>query len=109
MAHLDKLPTYFVKADERRAAYYTIDATELLADGWAEEGEKAVAAVIHKPLPEIPVEAGVDAFDVEPEEDIDEPLEAMTKNELLEYAMKHGIDLKNNLPKAEILKACKEI
>ena len=38
MAHLKKLPTYFVKGDERRAAYYTINARELMAAGFVEEG-----------------------------------------------------------------------
>jgi hypothetical protein len=33
----------------------------------------------------------------------------MTKAELLGYAAEHGHDLKNNLPKAEIFKICKEI
>ena len=63
MAHLRKLPTYFVKGDERRAAYYTIQAKELRAAGFVEEGEKAE---VRKPIekqPEIVVEAGASAFD----------------------------------------------
>ena len=64
MAHLEKLPTYFVRGDERRAAYYTIQARELLADGWTEESgdNEIVAAKTSKPMPEIVVEVGVDAF-----------------------------------------------
>jgi hypothetical protein len=117
MAHLRKLPTYFVKGDERRAAYYTINARELKAAGFVEEGttpDKPIEA--HKPAerqPEIVVEAGADAFDstdsvTEPMADKD-ALEEMTKAELLDWAMDHGHDLKNALSKAEIFKLCKEI
>lgn len=110
MAHLRKLPTYFVKGDERRAAYYTIQARELRAAGYTEEGEAAVAAPAPKPVPEILVEAGQDAFDDDSVKAVDsETLEEMTKAELLEYAMQHGHDLKNALPKAEVFRLCKEI
>ena len=113
MAHLDKLPTWFVKGDERRGAYYTIQARELEADGWTEEGLKAKA---HKPLdrlPEIVVEAGAEPYDsteslTEPLAE-EEALEDMTKAELLDWAMDQGHDLKNALPKAEIFAQCKEI
>ena len=113
MAHLKKLPTYFVKGDERRAAYYTVQARELRAAGYIEEGEKAQ---VRKPIekqPEIVVEAGAEAFDST--ESLTEPqaeegdLDGMTKAELLDWAMDQGHDLKNALPKAEILAACKEI
>ena len=113
MAHLKKLPTYFVKGDERRAAYYTIQAKELRAAGFVEEGEKAQ---VRKPIekqPEIVVEVGAEAFDST--ESLTEPqaeegdLDGMTKAELLDWAMDKGHDLKNALPKAEILAACKEI
>ena len=113
MAHLSKLPTYFVKGDERRAAYYTIQARELRAAGFVEEGEKAA---VKKPLerqPEIVVEAGATAYDSV--ESLQEPmgeegsLEDMTKAELLDWALEKGHDLKNALPKAEIFSQCKEI
>lgn len=110
MAHLAKLPTYFVKGDERRAAYYTIQARELRAAGYIEEGEKAAPAPAPKPVPEVVVEAGGSAFDMDDKLEIEEEsLEEMTKAELLEWAMDHGHDLKNALPKAEIFKLCKEI
>ena len=35
--HLPKLPTVFVKDGEERNAYYTVEARELLADGWEEK------------------------------------------------------------------------
>ena len=114
MAHLEKLPAWFVKGDQRRPVYFSIDVRELKEDGWVEEGEKAVPANLDKPLPEILVEAGVDAYDDdslksndEEEEDFD--LTDLTKAELLEWAMEQGHDLKNALPKAEILAQCKEI
>ena len=113
MAHLRKLPTYFVKGDERRAAYYTIQARELRAKGFVEEGERAE---VRKPIerqPEIVVEAGGTAYDSteslqEPQAE-DDDLDGMTKAELLDWALDRGHDLPNNDLKAEILKACKEI
>jgi hypothetical protein len=113
MPHLDKLPTWFVKGDDRRGAYYSIQARELKADGWVEEGLKAK---VHKPLnqlPEIVVEAGSDPYDsteslTEPLAE-EEALEDMTKAELLDWAMDQGHDLKNALPKMEIFAQCKEI
>ena len=113
MPHLDKLPTYFVKGDERRAAYYTIQAREWRAEGFVEEGEKAVAAKLPERLPEIVNEVGAEPFDsteslTEPMAEEDD-LDAMTKAELLDWALDHGEDLPNNDLKAEILAKCKEI
>ena len=109
--HLHKLPTYFIKGDKRRAAYYTIQARELRAAGWVEEGEKAEA---HKPaerLPEIVNEVGAEPFDSTESltEPMGESLEEMTKAELLDWALDHGHDLPNNDLKAEIFAKCKEI
>lgn len=113
MAHLKKLPTYFVKDGERRrAAYYTIQARELIKAGYVEEGEKAEPRT-PKPLPEIVVEAGAEPYDST--ESLTEPmaeegdLDGMTKSELLDWALEKGHDLPNNGLKAEILAACKEI
>ena len=114
MAHLSKLPTYFVKGDDRRAAYYTIQARELRDRGYVEEGgERAVAAKPIERLPEIVNEVGAEPFDST--ESLTEPvakegdLDSMTKAELLDYALERGVDLPNNDLKAEILAACKEI
>ena len=111
MAHLKKLPTYFVKGDKRRAAYYTIQARELREAGYVEEGAKAT---VHKPAerqPEIVVEVGAEPYDSTESltEPMGESLEEMTKAELLDWALKHGVDLPNNDRKAEIFAACKEI
>ena len=113
MAHLKKLPTYFVKGDERRAAYYTIQARELRAAGFVEEGAKAEVRKPVEKQPEIVVEVGTTAYDStdalqEPQAE-EGDLDGMTKAELLDWAMDQGHDLKNALPKAEILAGCKEI
>ena len=113
MAHLKKLPTWFVRDGERRSAFFTIQARELLEAGWVEEGEKAEKRKPIEKQPEIVVEAGTTAYDStdalqEPQAE-EGDLDGMTKAELLDWAMDQGHDLKNALPKAEILKACKEI
>ena len=114
MARFDELQCY-TRGEQRRCTPYSAIASWLEDTGWVLEGEKAPVAK-PEPLPEIPVEAGVDAFDVEPEEaglpgyvKFEESLDEMTKAELLEWAMDRGHDLPNNDRKAEILKACKEI
>lgn len=113
MAHLEKMPTYFVKGDKRKAAYYTIQARELIARGYVQEGaEKPQKLKAHeaKPVPEVVVEAGADAFEMEAKLEVEEEnLDGMTKAELLDWALDRGHDLPNNDLKAEILKACKEI
>lgn len=111
MPYLDKLPTWFVKGCERRAVYYTIQARELRAAGWAEEGEKAAPAPQPKRQPEIVPEVGAEPFDSTESltEPLGESLEEMTKAELLDWALDHGVDLPNNDRKAEIFAACKEI
>ena len=115
MAHLKKLPTYFVKGDKRRAAYYTIQARELSSKGYVEEdGKKAEPMdLLDKRQPEIVNEVGAEPYDsteslTEPMAE-EEDLDSMTKAELLDYALERGVDLPNNGLKAEILAACKEI
>lgn len=107
------MPTWFVKDGKRRGAFFTIQARELKAAGWVEEGEKAEKRKPIEKQPEIVVEAGTTAYDSidalqEPQAE-EGDLDSMTKAELLDWAMDKGHDLKNALPKAEILKACKEI
>lgn len=113
MAHLKKLPTWFVKGDLRRSAFFTVQARELIALGYTEESEKVE---VRKPIekqPEIVVEAGTTAYDstdaLQESQAEDGDLDGMTKAELLDWAMDQGHDLKNALPKAEILASCKEI
>jgi hypothetical protein len=111
--HLRKLPTWFVKGASRKAAYYTVQARELRAAGYVEEGEKAAPRKPIERQPEILVEAGGTAYDStdsmqEPQSEEDD-LDGMTKAELLDWAMDQGHDLKNALPKAELLELCKGI
>lgn len=109
MAHLKKLPTYFVKGSDRRAAYFTVTARELKEAGYVEEGAVAQVAPPAPKVPEQPVVAGGDAYEDLMADELKESLEEMTKAELLEWAYEKGHDLKNALPKAEILAKCKEI
>jgi len=38
--HLPKLPTIFVKGDEERKAFFTVQAREFLLDGWVEKEDQ---------------------------------------------------------------------
>jgi len=113
MPHLNKLPTWFIKGGKRKAAYYTIQAREFRAEGYVEEGEKAVAAKPLERLPEIVNEVGAEPYDST--ESLTEPvakkgdLDSMTKAELLDWALDHGEDLPSNDLKAEVLAKCKKI
>lgn len=109
--HLRKLPTWFVKDGKRRTAYYTVQARELRAEGYVEEGAKAEPFKPVERQPEIVNEVGAEPFDSTESltEPMSESLEEMTKAELLDWAMDQGYDLKNALPKAEIFAKCKEI
>ena len=114
MAHLKKMPTYFVKGDKRRAAYYTIQARELMAKGYVEEGAESTKKIeVHepRPVPETLVEVGVDAFEPEAvkDEGSEDNLEEMTKAELLEFALERGLDLPSNDRKADILAECRKL
>ena len=111
MAHLKKQPTWFVKDGERRKAFFTVEARELIADGWKEEGAKAEPAPRSKPLPEILVEAGTDAFDDDSvKESLGEMLEEMTKAELIEWAAENGsTDINPYSTKPVICAKCKEL
>lgn len=89
---------------------WPVHKRQKLDQGWVIVGEEAPAPAPRTKTPEIAVEVGADAYEMEGK--IDEPsesLDEMTKSELLDYAMEHGQDLKNALPKAEILEACKQI
>lgn len=113
VAHLKKLPTWFVKDGQRRSAYYSIQARELRDAGYVEEGAKAEVREPIEKQPEIIVEAGTTAYDStdalqEPQAE-EGDLDGMTKAELLDYALELGHELKSSLPKAEVLSFCKEI
>lgn len=50
--HLPKLPTIFVKGGEERKAYFTVQARELIADGWVEQGTEKPAPAAPEPVVE---------------------------------------------------------
>lgn len=115
--HLRNYPHYFVKDGERRAVYYTAEVRELLALGWRrEEAEAPKPAKTKQPESvEEPVAERIEADVV-----IDEPAEKteeaklpvfdfMTKPELLQYALDRGVDLPNNMLKAELTAECKRL
>lgn len=119
MAHLSKLPTYFVKGDNRRAAYYTVTARELIEAGYVEEGggESEFKPKPNK-QPEIVVEAGQDAFDDDSfkitedqayEYKPEPNLNTFTKQELVDFAAKNGVELDITDRKIELLNKCQEI
>ena len=108
MARFSKQKCYR-RGEQYRCTHHTAIASFLEDTGWILEGEEAKIAE-PQPLPEVAVEAGGDAFDMESKvEEPSEVLGEMTKAELLDYAMERGHDLKSSLPKAEILAACREI
>lgn len=125
--HLRDYPKYFEKNGERRAAYFTVEATELLADGWvAVKTEKPKSPAAPEPAPEpepepTPVEpvaepekVEVEIIDAEPEENEQDEkelpdFEFMTKSELIKYAEEQGVELKTNQSKAELVEACKAL
>lgn len=71
--HLSNLPTVFVKDGVERKAYHTVEARELIADGWVEAGEAKASAkrapkvevVEEKPKTEKPKAAPIKAVTTE--------------------------------------------
>ena len=100
------------KDGRERLVCWSIDRKQLKDQGWVILGEEKPEPKTVEPakLPEIAVEAGVDAYAMEAK--VDEPsesLDEMTKAELLDWALERGHDLPNNDRKSEILEACKQI
>lgn len=114
--HLKNYPHYYVKGSERRAVYFTGDARDLRSQGWRKEGEematpvkKAVEAVIPEPAPVEPERIEVEVVADKPKLEELPSFEFMTKTELLSYAMDRGVDLPNNMLKAELIAECKKL
>jgi hypothetical protein len=93
--HLKKRPVYFTKDGERQAVYYTVDARQLTEAGWIieQEEEETLEPTV------------VEAPETVAEED---PLDEMTRAELIDFAEANGIEFKSSASKADILEACKE-
>ena len=117
--HLRNYPHYFVKDGKRRAVYYTAEVRELLALGWRrEETEMLKPAEAEQSKAESPAEPMTER--VEADVIVDEPttkteeaklpvFDFMTKPELLQYALDRGVDLPNNMLKAELVAECKRL
>lgn len=112
--HLKKRPTWFVKGDDRRKAFYTVQARELMERGYVEEGAD-IPAPEGKPnkTPEIPVVVGEDAYETVSEvaiqdEEITIDFSGYKKADLIEYAQSNGIYVETTWLKAEILKAIED-
>jgi hypothetical protein len=107
--HLKNRPTYFVKNGIRKPVYYSVDARQLIENGWAVEGSVAEAAPVK--IAESPVAiADPKPADIKPEAEPEaEPdLDSMTRAELVQFAEANDVEFKSYASKAEILEACKE-
>ncbi len=110
--HLKKLPTFFVKGDQRKAVYHTVQARELEAAGWKIEGkdrtaEPSTPAPVVAPVP-APAQQPVEALEPVAVEEAKANLDDMTRAELVEFAEANRIEFKSYSSKADILEACKE-
>lgn len=90
--YLNNAPVKFIKGDEVRNVYHTVEADELMDDGWLPESESE---------PESEQQ-------LEEEEPQGKELTEMTKNELIEYASLNDIVINQYSNKSEILEACLE-
>lgn len=114
--HLRNRPIYFVNGTRRKAAYYTVQARELIASGWTEESSTdqiSIPTELKEAIQEIASEPQEDAAQlnpVEPEEAVVEAqpknLDEMTKAELVAYAEGQGVQFKPYSTKSEIIEAC---
>lgn len=113
--HLKKLPTFFVKGSQRKAAFYTVQARELEAAGWTLLGRDrttelepvAPVAPPTTPEPEAAQEVPQQVSET-PAEEANVNLDEMTRAELVTFAEQNNIEFKSYATKAEILQACKE-
>lgn len=112
MAKLPNRPVWFTKDGQRRAASWTVEARDLVRDGWTKEDVDCDPEVrTANTIPEIVVEAGVDAYDIDSEKYLKDEedlidLEKLTKQELIDWALDLGEDIAPNLLKADVLEIC---
>lgn len=88
-------PWYYRKGEEVCQANYTSEARDYESLGYQRIDKSGNFKSVPEPV----------AVSEEPKE-VD--LEGMTRVELLKFADENGIEVKSNLSKAEILKACQE-
>jgi hypothetical protein len=106
--HVKNYPQYYVRGDERRAVYFTADVRDLKVAGW--ELESSVAPEPVEPEPETVAAKPVELPKLSEKPVKAKPdIEAMTKNELVEYAAKRGIQLQQTSLKSDLIDACKDL
>ncbi len=107
--HLKNRPTYFTKDGIRKPVYYTVDARQLVEDGWVEEGvveAKAPAKIEATPVITTTPEPTSTESEVAPEPKTEVDLGGMTRAELVQFAEANDVEFKSYGSKAEILEAC---
>jgi hypothetical protein len=110
--YLDKLPTYFIKGERRKAVYHTVLARELTEAGWQIEGSAQVESAAPQleyvtiEIDDSEPEAAVEAEE-EPEPSID--FDSMTKAELSKFAEDNGVEIKTYMNKSDLVNLCLEI
>jgi hypothetical protein len=111
--YIRNAPVEFRKDGETRFVYYTVEADELIDQGWvcmltqeeriAEQTEDDFVPIESKEEQVVPAE------DVAVNTDSDgSKLVEMTKNQLIEYASENGVTINPYSTKAEILSVCME-
>lgn len=111
--YLDKLPTYFIKGERRKAVYHTVLARELIEAGWQVEGatqvESAAPQVEHVVIEIDDPEPDQAASETEEEPESVVDLDSMTKAELSKFAEDNGIEIKAYMTKSELINLCQQI
>lgn len=108
--HLRNFPRYFKKGNETRKAYYTVEARELVADGWQEIIESSPDR--EKVEIVIPQEGVLEINNTEdtgsPEDNDSIDFHDMTKNELMKFATENGLSFKPTMNKSSLVDICDE-
>lgn len=103
--HLKNRPTYFVKNGIRKPVYYSVDARQLIDNGWIEEG----SSVTPEPAKEASVTMPEPKEEAAPEPVAEVNLEDMTRAELVKFAEANDVEFKSYGTKSEILEACSKL
>ncbi len=107
--HLKNRPTYFTKNGIRKPVYYSVDARQLVENGWIRE------QVAEAKTPVVVEAAAVAAAPpetekIEPETTSQSTKEVdfggMTRAELIRFAEENNLEFKSYGSKAEILEVC---
>lgn len=102
--HLKNRPTYFIKNGVRKPVYYSVDARQLVDNGWVEEG----GFVAPEPTKVASTATSEPEEEVAPELVVQVNFDDMTRAELIQFAEANDVEFKSYASKSEILEACKE-